>query len=301
MQGRIFEIQRFSVHDGPGIRTTVFLKGCQLHCLWCHNPESVSPEVGDVAYVPGKCIDCGACFACLQGAHGQEDGKHVFHREKCRRSGECVQRCPTRALTASGRVATAEEIVREAARDRSYYGDDGGLTLSGGEPVLQPEFVRRVLELAREDGICTALETNLAYDWERLDGIRDAVGLFLADWKESDPERHREYTGMDNLRIAENIRRLHDGGYRVLLRCPIIPGLNDREDHFRTIAEMTTRYPNLLGAELLPYHNLGINKMARFGLNGKAGSFAAASPDAATTAEWVRMVRDMGGRVVNEE
>lgn len=174
------------------------------------------------------------------------------------------------------------------------------MTLSGGEAMLQPEFVQALLELANASDIHTALETNLHYSFSLLDGVRDHIDLFLVDWKESDPELHRQYTGVDNHKILENLRALHDTGAAILLRCPIIPGCNDREDHFARIAELTAELPRLIGAELLPYHSLGVSKNARFGLDNLIPPFSAETPADDDVRRWVEFARSRGGRIINE-
>ena len=301
MPGTIFEIQHFSVHDGPGIRCTVFFKGCQMRCLWCHNPESIPTRPRELSFVESKCIGCGACFKlCPVNAHEMRDGRHQIHRDKCTLCGKCADTCPPKALTMLGREATAQEVIDEVLRDKAYYGQEGGMTLSGGEAMLQRNFVRELFALAKAEGINTALETNLAYDYSLLDGVKDNVDLFLVDWKESDPEKHLLYTGVPNDRIYKNIGRLHEEGRSTLLRCPIIPGLNDRSDHFLKIAELTKEFPELLGAELLPYHSLGISKNSRFGLSDLVETVSSRTPSDAEVAGWVAFIREHGGRVINE-
>lgn len=200
-----------------------------------------------------------------------------------------------------GRVAEATDVIAEVLKDRAYYRDNGGFTISGGEPMMQREFVKELLQLAKAENLNTALETNLHYDCAQLDGIRENVDLFLADWKETDPEKHRMFTGVRNERILENFRRLHNDGAKVLIRCPIIPSYNDREDHFRKIAQLTQEFPNFVGAELLPYHNLGVSKIARFGLKDEFDAINVEPPAPETVKQWVDFVRSLGGRLINED
>ena len=302
MKGVIFDIQHFSVHDGPGIRSTVFLKGCQIRCLWCHNPEGLSLRPHELSFVPTKCIGCGLCAqVCPVQAHVLTENTHTIEREKCLRCGKCTQVCPTKALVFCGREEEAEDVIAEVVKDRSFYRDNGGLTISGGEPMMQRDFVRELLRLAKENGLNTALETNLCYDYSWLDGIRQNVDLFLADWKESDPEKHREYTGVSNEQVLSNLRALHADGAHLLLRCPIIPGVNDRKDHLRMIAELTKEFINFEGAELLPYHNLGVSKMERFGLKNEFDSVSLKAPSQDTVKQWTDYVRSLGGRLINED
>lgn len=301
MRGRILEIQHFSVHDGPGIRTTVFFKGCQLRCKWCHNPECIPVRERELSHVPGKCIACGECVGvCPAQAHSMHTTGHILRRNKCTFCGACADACPSKALESHGSLMDAATIIAEALRDKAYYGDEGGITLSGGEAMLQPDFATELLRLARDAGIHTALETNLAFDFPRLDGAKNHVDLFLVDWKESDSVRHWEYTGVSNAQIRANLLRLHDEGHRVILRCPIVPGYNTRDDHFRTIAELTIALPNLVGAELLPYHNLGVGKIARFGLDGIVDAPLLPNPTDSDVRMWIDRTREFGGRIMEK-
>ena len=302
MKGVIFDIQHFSVHDGPGIRTTVFLKGCQIRCAWCHNPEGLSLRAHELSYLPYKCVCCGACAqVCPTQAHILSADSHSIDRSKCVLCGKCTQVCPTNALSFCGREVEAAQVIEEVIRDRSYYREKGGLTISGGEPMMQRAFVRELAHLAKAEDMKVAVETNLCYNYEWLDGIRQNIDLFLADWKESDPERHRKYTGASNEQVIANLRRLHSDGARVLLRCPIIPGYNDREDHFQRIAQLTQEFDGFDGAELLPYHNLGVSKVERFGLKDEFDVLSLNAPSNDVVKQWVAYIRSLGGRLVNED
>jgi pyruvate formate lyase activating enzyme len=299
MTGRIFDIQRFSTHDGPGIRTTVFLKGCPLRCLWCHNPEGLRPDP-QLAFAPDRCVACGGCIAACPGrAHRLEaaDGRtvHVFDRPRCRSCGTCAAACVSGALESVGREASVDEVLREVIRDRVFYETSGGgLTLSGGEPLLQPGFAAELLGGARGQGLHCALETSGFAPWRHLETLLDRVDLFLFDFKETDPERHRQFTGVPNGEILANLRALHDRGARVALRCPIIPGCNDREDHFAGIAALAAELPGLADVELLVYHPLGRAKAARLGLDAPP---AAAVPDRAVLRGWADGLARRGVRV----
>lgn len=264
--GLVFAIERCSLHDGPGIRTTVFLKGCPLHCLWCHNPESISPRP-ELYFLHERCTRCGACAAvCPTACHDLSGGAHAIDRERCTACGRCTEQCPTGALEIKGRTLGVEEVLAEVIRDRDYYRESGGgLTLSGGEPMLQYEFSRELLSAAAEQGLHTCVETSGYASAERLPAIVPVVSLFLVDWKETDPARHRQWTGVNNEPIRENIKALDAAGASILLRCPVVPGHNDRPDHFQGIAELANELTHVTGIEIMPYHPMGRGKSSRIG------------------------------------
>lgn len=297
--GRIFEIQRFCIHDGPGIRTTLFLKGCPLRCTWCHNPEGQS-RAREVSFAPDRCIACGACVAvCRHRAHVFADSRHAYNRDRCVVCAECVEKCHAGALECVGRDITVDEALVEALKDRPFYETSGGgLTLSGGEPLSQIEFSAELLRRAKEAGLHTAVETCGYGDAAALERVRPFVDLFLYDVKETDPERHVAVTGVPNEPIFANLRRLHDAGASVLVRLPIVPGINDRPDHFVGVAALCKPLTRLLGVEVLPYHRLGLSKNARFGI-GTATPLDAAPPEPAAVQGWIRALRERGLRVVN--
>ena len=266
MKGRIFQIQRFSIQDGPGIRTTVFLKGCPLRCLWCHNPESARPEP-QLFFSAAQCIGCGYCFThCPQEAHGMENGVHVLDRAACNTCGECTTGCYSGALEMVGRDASVEEVMTEVLKDLPFYETSGGgVTISGGEPLAQFEFTKALLEAAHKNGLHTCLETSGFAPFERLAVLHKSTDLFYFDCKETDPARHKEFTGVERILIEENLVRLDALGAATVLRCPIIPGLNAREDHFRGIAALANRLQNVKEVQILPYHPLGRSKLERLG------------------------------------
>ncbi|HZP02117.1 MAG TPA: glycyl-radical enzyme activating protein [Terriglobia bacterium] len=306
VEGRVFDIQRFSIHDGPGIRTTVFLKGCPLRCLWCHNPEGMSAaEV--VSFLPERCIGCGDCVrACPHDAHRLEapEGNghrvvHVYHRARCETCGQCTQICDTRALEWVGRHMTVEQVMSEVRRDRAFYETSGGgLTLSGGEPLAQIEFTVALLCAAREEGFHRVVETSGFVSWQRFERLLPLVDLFLFDFKETDPLRHAEFTGQSNEIILKNLRALVGQGARVQMQCPIVPGFNDREDHLEGIRALASSLPNLAGVQLLPYHPLGKSKLQRFGLTLAAELPSEPLPPAVLD-RWVNDLRERGVPVIN--
>jgi pyruvate formate lyase activating enzyme len=228
--GVVTSIQKCSQHDGPGIRTTVFLKGCNMHCSWCHNPETISFEP-EILFYPERCIGCGKCDeGCFSGA-----------RVLC------------------GTEMTAGEIAEKVLEDKPYYGVEGGVTVSGGEPGCQPEFTEAILSLCEQNGIHTAVETNLSVPFETLMKMIPHCRLVMADLKFFDSELHRTYTGIGNEGIKENIEKLSQTGVPFLIRTPVIKGLNDK-DEIEKIAAFLKGMPNLLYYELLPYHPLGLSK-----------------------------------------
>jgi glycyl-radical enzyme activating protein len=261
-EGRIFDIQYFSVHDGPGIRTTVFLKGCPLRCLWCHNPEGISQEK-HLSYSENKCIGCGSCTRVCS-AHRLVNGRHVLDRTACSGKMLCAGCCPTQALGVVGRDVTVNDVLSEVLRDTRFY--ETSVTFSGGEPTMQPEFLLNLAMACKNEGLHVAVETSGCCSFGVLASIAPYVDLFLYDCKETDSELHRQYTGVDNSLLKDNLKKLHDLGARILLRCPIICGLNDRDGHFRGIAQLFSQLPNLSGVELLPYHPLAASKSGRMDL-----------------------------------
>jgi len=304
--GRVFDIQRFSLHDGPGIRTTVFLKGCPLRCLWCHNPEGIG-AAPEVSFVPEKCMACGECArVCEHGAHRLEatdtqgsNGTHAYDRTACQTCGQCTEYCDSGTLEFVGRAVTVEEVMKEVAQDRPFYANSGGgITISGGEPLAQIDFTVALLQAAREQGFHRCLETSGFASWQRFRPLLPLVNLFLFDCKEIDAERHKNFTGQSNLLILENLRSLHAAGAKIQLQCPIVPGCNDREDHLAGIATLTQSLPNLEGVRLLPYHPLGESKLHRFGLN-PSPDMPHQPLDPAQLDHWAGWLRDKGVRVLN--
>ncbi len=264
--GIVFDIKKFSVHDGPGIRTTVFLKGCGLHCLWCHNPESQHPEP-ELLLRPDLCIGCGACVVeCPQGAIYRDDKRYVTDREKCTRCGTCLSACYADARELVGKKMTVDEVMAEIMSDIVFYDQSsGGVTFSGGEPLLQGEFLAALLKACKEQNIHMAVDTCGHAPVDAFNCIRDYVDLFLYDLKVMDDVRHREVTGASNALILSNLRLLSENGHKIILRVPLIPSINDDEDNLRQIAQLAQSLPSVERIDILTYHKIGRDKYERIG------------------------------------
>jgi pyruvate formate lyase activating enzyme len=264
--GMVFDIQRCCVHDGPGLRTTVFLKGCNLRCFWCHNPESWQTPP-DLLLYPSKCIGCGKCFAlCPRGCHSAANGKHRIDRANCRLCGTCAGRCYAGALVFSGKERGVEDVMKTVLADAAFYKNSGGgMTVSGGEPLLQPAFTLALLRAAKKEGIHTALDTAGDVPHGVFQDMAPGVDLWLFDCKCMDSAPHRQATGVGNERILENLRRLGQGKAPVWLRVPVIPGFNDTEENMLALRGFLAGLPAVQRLDLLPYHSLGAGKNASLG------------------------------------
>lgn len=261
---RIFDIQRFSVHDGPGIRTTVFLKGCHMFCPWCANPESQS-AAPELLYFESKCISCGDCAAvCPAGAVDFSTGKPVFDRERCIGCGRCAESCTQYALKLSGKTMSVREVLDVVRRDRAYYDNtDGGMTLSGGEPLSQPEAAALLLRAAKAEGIHTAVETAASVPPEIFDRVLTDTDLFLMDVKYTDPEKLKRVTGAELMWVRRNLEQAVRKS-RVIVRVPVIPGYNDTQVEMAGIFRLM-KDCGADEADLLAYHLLGKSKYTQLG------------------------------------
>lgn len=260
ISGKIFSIQRFCTDDGPGIRTTVFVKGCPLRCIWCHNPESQAKR-NEITYDAEKCVGCGRCTeACPQKCHSFGE-KHAFDRSKCIGCGACAKVCPTKALELFGKSITVDEAFEEVARDKVFYSTSGGgVTVSGGEPLFQPEFTAELLKMCKENGIHTAIETSGFADGKSLLRVIEYCELILFDIKETDESLHKKYTGAPLEPIIENMKLINESKIPFILRAPIIPTLNDRAEHFDKLKTIRDSMNYCQGIQIMPYHKSGSYK-----------------------------------------
>ena len=261
LSGRVFDVQRFSLHDGPGIRTVVFLKGCPLRCAWCANPESQRPGP-QIAWFDSLCVRCGRCVeACVQGAVQLEDERVRTDRRLCRSCGACASACARNARRLLGREATVDEVMADVRRDAPFFRrSGGGVTFSGGEPLSQPEFLLECLRRCRRWGYHTVVETCGHVRWDDLREAAALTDLFLYDLKQLESHRHEQLTGVGNELIVENLERLLELGAPVTVRMPVIPGANDDAASLSALADFAARHEGLRRVELLPYHPLGLHK-----------------------------------------
>jgi pyruvate formate lyase activating enzyme len=272
VEGVVFDIQRFSIHDGPGIRTAVFLKGCSLRCFWCHNPESIHPKP-EIQFYADRCLRCGTCLReCPQGACVEIDGAIVHQRERCTACGSCQDFCFAEALALVGRTMSVEQIMAEVLRDQQFYRNSGGgITLTGGEPVLQTAFSRAILQRCQSAGIHTAIETAGNYPWPMLEALLPFLDLVMMDLKHWNADKHQQVTGVSNTRILDNAQRLAATNLPLWFRTPVVPTVNDTEADIQAIAsfvnQLTQQRQALFGVaarpiryELLKFHRMAGDK-----------------------------------------
>lgn len=295
MKAVIFNIQRYCLQDGPGIRTTVFFKGCPLHCLWCHNPESQSVD-RQLMYYESKCTGCGQCLGkCEARQRDPERPQYILvDPKRCILCGKCIEACMYHANEFCGKESDTQEIFQEVLKDRAFYGTEGGMTLSGGEPAMQSAASLELLRLARENGISAVVETSGFGSDTFYEAARELDAIFYFDLKTLNPEKHRNLTGVPLEPILSNLKGLMEGESEIVLRLPMIPGCNDSDEELLLLAEFLKEHESRYRrAEILKYHNLGISK-------AKALSRAYEAPKENATAEqaarWMRLLKSRGAQ-----
>ena len=294
MLGTVFNIQRFSLFDGPGVRTVVFLKGCPLRCVWCHNPEGID-RTPQIMYDPKRCIACGDCAdACLKHRHFFANGLHGYVRDGCDGCGKCAKVCPTGAVAVAGQLMDTDAVMAEVMKDGSAYRmSGGGMTLSGGEPLYQSEFALSLLRSAKEQGITTCVETCGYAKAETVTEAAKYTDDFYFDYKATGNEMHKRLCGVPQTLILENISLLCGFCARVTLRCPIITGMNDIPEHIEGIAYTARDYSCIKEVHLEPYHRLGISKSEKL---GKAAAYDGTPPERERLEEYCGRISELSGK-----
>ena len=263
-KGTVFEIERFAINDGPGIRSIVFLKGCPLRCKWCANPESQKPHA-QLMYWASRCMGCRRCIGvCPNSALSWTDGRIVIDRDKCEVCGTCADVCNSEALTSIGRVMSVGEVMDVVSRDENFYTKSGGgITFSGGEVFSQTEFLGALARACKSRGYHTCIETSGYAAWESIAAVMEHIDMFLYDFKCMDNKRHEQFIGRGNGLIQDNYKKLVEQGKNVVARVPVIPGVNNDEENFRKLGEFLKKHNPGCRIDLLPYHRLGVTKYDR--------------------------------------
>jgi len=287
----LMDVKRFAVHDGPGLRTTLFLKGCSLKCIWCHNPEGICKE-RQLAYYSHKCIGCGECVkVCSVGAHKILETEHSFIRENCIGCGSCESVCLGNALNLFRKEIDVEKAYRIVTEDALFYRETGGVTVSGGEPMLYPDFIKELFIRLNERRIHTAVDTCGNVPWESFQKILPVTDLFLFDVKHIDAEAHKRFTGSDNRRILENLVKLSDVGAKIEIRMPLVPGCNNGTETLRGIGAFLKNI-NITKMKILPYHSMARSKYAALGMEDRMPSVSSPTDDEINQA--VDIMKDYG-------
>ena len=273
----VAKIQRFSVHDGPGIRTTVFFKGCPLKCLWCHNPETQSVK-DQFFYTPTLCVACGACEkVCKTGAHSIINNKKVFDRSKCNECMDCSEVCLTGAIEKCSNKMSIEQIIETVKKDKEFYGKTGGITLSGGEPLFHGKNAIDLINCAKKEKLNVAIQTCGYFDENLIQDLKGKVDLCLFDIKDTDEYRHEKYTGVKTDKIIKNLFALDNIGIKTILRCIIVQGINDNKEHYDNVIKIYNDLKNCKRVEIFAHHDLGQGKY--IGLNKEYFGKKEWSPD----------------------
>jgi pyruvate formate lyase activating enzyme len=290
-EGWVFDVKRFAVHDGPGVRTTVFLKGCSLRCVWCHNPESINPYP-ELLFHPSRCIACGACLeVCPHGAHRMTaGGERTYDRSLCVLCGRCAASCYAEALVMAGQRLSVEDVMAVVRQDATFYTvSGGGVTLSGGEPLFQGAFATALLRQCQAEGFHTAIDTCGHVRWAIVEHALPYIDLVLYDLKHISPTRHQQYTGESNSLILENLRRLSRSGVPIEIRMPIIPTINDDQETIDEAARFLTSLNNITAVRLLAYHRLAGSKYHSLGRENTLPDVAPpSSRQMRQIASWIR-------------
>ncbi len=300
----LFDIQRFSINDGPGVRTNLFFKGCPLRCIWCHNPESYLPQK-QLSFRTSACTGCMACLEVCpaKASYLKRKGEKVtvaIDYERCTACGECLKVCCYDARTIVGKEYSIEELKRQVVTDLEYYkikdseGHTGGITLTGGEPMSQFPFVEAFLD--ELEGIHVCMETSgYAPSWQ-YEQLMDKVDLYLFDYKATDPKIHKKLCGVDNQLILDNLKLLCSRQVPVILRLPLVPGINDDDAHLQAAARLIEENPNVIRGEVMAYHNLGIAKAEQIGITETCGiiRYNGASADKEQKERWLEKLRGFG-------